>query len=131
MGQKIHIVSHFKTGSGRLVSDSGAMAALGNEAGTFAPYELLLGALSFCLFRTFESLAEKMKVGYEGMDMHINGEKRDEKVATLQTCHIQVTAKGVEDQEKFTKAFETATRYCSIFNTLNHVATMTWDIAFA
>jgi putative redox protein len=130
MGSRTHIVSHFGTNSGKLVTDSGAAVALGHEAGTFAPYELLLGGLSYCLFRTFESMVEKMQVTFTGLDMDIEGIKRDEKVATLQTCRIAVTAKGVTDQAKFSKAFEISTRYCSVFQTLSKVATMSWDITY-
>lgn len=130
MGARTHIVSHFGKHDGRLVTDSGASVALGHEAETFAPYELLLGALSYCLFRTFESIAEKMQLGYEGMDMHIEGVKRDDKIGTLETCTINVQARGTADQEKFTKAFEISTRYCSVFNTIGKVAVMDWNIAF-
>lgn len=130
MGEKIHIVSQFGKHEGRLVTDSGASVALGRTAETFAPYELLLGALSYCLFRTFESLAEKMKLSYEGMDMHIEGVKRDDKIQMLETCHIRVEGKGASDKDLFTKAFETATRYCSVFNTLSKVASMSWEVRF-
>ena len=58
------------------------------------------------------------------------GRKRDEKVATLETCHIKVKVKGASDKEKVKKAFEVATRYCSVFHTLSKVAEMTWEIDF-
>lgn len=131
MGKTTHIVSQFNEHDGRLVTDSGAMVALGGTAEAFAPYELLLGGLSYCLFSTFESIAEKMQLKYTGMDMHVTGVKRDEKVATLETCTIDVTAKGVVDQEKFSKAFEISTRYCSVFQTISKVAQMHWVIKFA
>jgi len=130
MGAKTHIVSQFTQHEGRLVTDSGAMVALGHEADTFAPYELLLGGLSYCLFSTFESIAEKMQLVYAGMDMNITGIKRDDKIATLETCSIKVLAKGAPDQEKFSKAFEISTRYCSVFQTIGKVATMDWEIVF-
>lgn len=131
MGQKTHIVSQFGITEGTLVSDSGATVGLGSANGAFAPYELLLGGLSYCLFSTFVSIAEKMQLAYEGMDMHITGIKRDEKVATLETCSIEVKAKGVEDENKFKKAFEISTRYCSVFQTISKVAKMDWNIDFS
>jgi putative redox protein len=131
MGAKTHIVSKFAKHDGKLITDSGASVTLGGKANDFSAYELLLGGLSHCLFSTYESLAEKMKVEYDGMDMSITGIKRDEKVATLKTVDIEVLAKGIVDQDKFTKAFETATRYCSIFNTLAQIAEMRWNITFA
>ena len=130
MGAKTHIVSKFTRHEGRLTTDTGAMVALGREAENFAPYELLLGGLSYCLFSTFESIAEKMQVQYTGMDMNITGIKRDDKVATLETCSISVLANGAPDQEKFKKAFEISTRYCSVFNTIGKVAEMSWEISF-
>lgn len=131
MGQKIHVVSQFNEHDGHLHTDSGASLELNRNPQGFAPYELLLGSLSYCLFSTFESIAEKMQLTYTGLDMDIKGEKRDEKVATLETCLIIVTAKGVESEEKFKKAFEISTRYCSVFQTLSKVATMNWDISFS
>jgi len=116
--------------AGKLVTDSGAAVALGHEASTFAPYELLLGGLSYCLFRTFEDIAAKMQLAYEGVDMHVDGEKREEKVATLEFCKVSLRAKGVTDQEKFKKAFDIATRYCSVYNTISKVATMSWSVEF-
>ena len=102
-----------------------------SSADTFSAYELLLGGLSHCLFSTYESMAEKMQVEYSGLDMNITGVKRDEKVATLKTVDIDVLAKGVTDQDKFAKAFEIATRYCSIFTTISKVAEMRWNITYA
>lgn len=131
MGQQTHIVSKFAQKDGRLITDSGASVALGPADDAFAPYELLLGGLSYCLFSTFVSIAEKMQLSYEGLDMHVTGVKRDEKVATLKTCSIDVTAKGVENQDKFKKAFEISTRYCSVFQTISKVADMKWNIEYA
>jgi len=132
MAKKVHhIVSRFNQVDGQMVTDSGSKAGLGSSPGSFAPYELLLGALSYCLFSTFVSIAQKMQLSYEGLDMDITGVKRDEKVATLETCDIKVTAKGVEDEQKFAKSFEIATRYCSVFQTLGNVAQMKWDISYS
>ena len=131
MGSKTHIVSKFAKHDGRLITDSGASVTLGTRAETFSAYELLLGGLSHCLFSTYESMAVKMQVEYSGLDMNITGVKRDEKVATLKTVDIDVLAKGVTDQDKFAKAFEIATRYCSIFTTISKVAEMRWNITYA
>ena len=130
MGKKIHIVSQFDGPEGRLVTDTGAKVALGQSAEKFAPYELLLGGLSFCLHSTFESIAEKMQVTYEHIDMHVTGVKREDKVATLETCEIAVEVAGTADQEKFTKAFEISTRYCSVYHTISKVADMSWTVTF-
>jgi putative redox protein len=130
MGETTHIRSNFNQTEGTLVTDRGSTVALSSEKDGVAPYELLLGGLSFCLFKTYESIAQKMQFAYEGLSMDITGVKRDDKVALLKTVTIDVVAKGVEDQKKFTKAFEIATRYCSVYNTLSKIAEMKWDIDF-
>ncbi len=91
--------------SGKLVTDSGAAVALGHESGNFAPYELLLGGLPYCLFRTFEDIAQKMQLAYEGVDMHVDGRSVRIKFATLEFCKVSLRAKGVVEQEKFKKAY--------------------------
>lgn len=116
--------------SGTLITDKGSTVALGSEKGSVAPYELLLGGLSYCLYKTFESVAEKMQFEYSTTDIDIVGVKGDDKVGMLETVTIKVEAKGVGDEKKFKKAFEIATRYCSQYNTLSKVATMKYDINF-
>lgn len=130
MKQKIHIVSQFNGSDGQLITDSGATVAMGRSAEKFAPYELLLGGLSYCLYSTFESIAEKMQLVYGAVELDIAGVKRDEKVATLEMVTINVEAKGIEDQEKFNKAVEISTRYCSVFQTISKVAKIDWHISF-
>jgi putative redox protein len=130
MGETTHITAQYNQHDGTLLTDRGSTVLLDNTKEGVAPYELLLGGLSSCLFRTYESIAEKMKFAYDGMQMDITGVKREDKVAMLETVTIKVVAKGVEERDKFTKAFEIATRYCSVFNTLAKIAEMKWDIDF-
>lgn len=131
MEQKIHIATQYGLHDGTLVTDRGSKLQLGPQDNGYAPYELLLGGLSFCLFSTFDSIAQKMQLTYSSVDIDVTGVKRDEKVATLKTCSIAVVAQGVEDEAKFNKAFEVATRYCSVFNTIAKVAEMEWNITFS
>ncbi|MGI6433093.1 MAG: OsmC family protein [Sphaerochaetaceae bacterium] len=130
MADTTHILSTFTPTGGTLTTDANSVLAIGQGEGKFRAYEMLLGALSHCVFSTFESIAEKMQFSYEKVDLDITGVKRDEKVALLKTVAINITASGVDDQQKFSKAFEIATRYCSIFQTLSHVAKMSWEISF-
>lgn len=97
---------------------------------TTGPYEYLLGALSGCLFLTFKDIAEKMKVSYQHVSFQTKGIKRDEVPTWLKECEIVMTVTGASDPQKFTKAMETATRYCSIYQTLAHVADMHWSVNF-
>ncbi len=130
MGESIHIQTNYAQHDGTLVTDSGTRVLLGREQGTVAPYELLLGGLSYCLFRTFESVTEKMKLKYEGMDMEITGVKGDDAIGMLTNVTLKVSMTGAPDEKKITRAFDISTRYCSVFNTLGKVAEMKWDISF-
>jgi len=130
MGNKQHVIADFYDTRWRTVNDIGTEIQIGSDPGKAAPYDLLLGALSGCLYSTFESILEKMQVSVKGTRFDIYGEKRDEKVATLKECHVDVTVIGAEDEQKAKKAMEIATRYCSIYQTLSKVAEMSWEIAF-
>jgi len=130
MGSKQHVIADFYDTRWRTVNDIGTEIKIGSDSGKSAPYDLLLGALSGCLYSTFESILEKMQITVKGTRYDIHGEKRDDKVATLKECHVNVTVMGAEDEKKTKKAMEIATRYCSIYQTLSKVADMSWEIAF-
>ena len=130
MGSKQHVIADFYDTRWRTVNDIGTEIKIGNDAGKAAPYDLLLGALSGCLYTTFESILEKMQITVKGTRYDIHGEKRDDKIATLKECHVNVTVVGAEDEQKTKKAMEIATRYCSIYQTLSKVAEMSWEVAF-
>ncbi|MCK9548024.1 MAG: OsmC family protein [Sphaerochaeta sp.] len=123
-----HIRADFVPGHWQFVTDRGKSFAI--ESGS-SPYDYLFGALSGCLFSTFADLARKMKVAWEHVSFEIDGEKRSEVPTTLDWVTVKVTATGADDQAKFTKAFETATRYCSIYTTISKVARMEWSVTFA
>lgn len=126
----IHTITAFEQESWLAENDRGTKVSIGPGPGKTAPYELLFAALSGCLYDTFASVAEKMKVTLPPVVFDISGVKRDAEVATLESCFIQVTVSGKADEKKIQKAFETATRYCSIFHTLSLVASMEWSIEF-
>lgn len=126
MGTKQHVIADFYGDRWRTVNDRGSQILIGKADGKSEPYDLLLGALSGCLYATLESIFEKMQITCKGTLFDISGEKRDDKVATLATCHVDVTFIGATDQAKATKAFEIATRYCSVFQTISKVAEMSW-----
>jgi putative redox protein len=130
MGERIHTLSKFNGTVGKLHNDRGSVLEMSGKSGAFAAYELLLGALSHCLWATYYSIAQKMKLQYGEVDLDITGIKRDEKVATLETVDIIVTASDIEDRDKFEKAFEIATRYCSTYQTINQVAKMNWSVKY-
>ena len=128
MGDMKHVRADFVDGHYQFVTDSGASFAFSKES---APYDYLLGALSGCLFKTFEELAVKMRISWEHISFEVQGENREDVPTTLKMVTIAVTATGVENQQKFTRAFETATRYCSIYQTISQVSEMHWSVDFS
>lgn len=122
-----HIRSDFVPGHWQFVTDRGKSLTIDRES---SPYDYLFGALSGCLFSTFDELAKKMKVGWEHVSFEVDGEKKAEPPTTLEWVTVTVVATGVDNQAKFTKAFETATRYCSIYTTISKVARMEWTVSF-
>jgi putative redox protein len=127
MGEKKHIRADFVPGHYQFATAKGSSFVIGPES---APYDYLLGALSGCLFKTFEELAVKMRISWEHISFEVNGSKRDEVPTTLEEVTIAVQASGVENQQKFLKAFEMATRYCSIYQTISKVSRMSWSADF-
>ena len=128
MGEMKHVTAEFVPGTWKFTTDGGSTFPIGK---TSSPYDYLMGALSGCLFSTFNDLAIKMKVEWEHVSFEINGEKKETPPTTFEWVTIDVLAKGVSDEARFTKAFETATRYCSIYTTVSKVAEMKWNIEFA
>ncbi len=127
MGEKKHIRADFVPGHYQFTTDKGSSFEFNPDS---APYDYLLGALSGCLFKTFEEVAVKMRISWEHISFEVNGNKRDAVPTTLEEVIITVQASGVENQQKFLKAFETATRYCSIYQTISHVSEMSWSVDF-
>lgn len=130
MGSRTHIKTVYGNKEGQLINDFGTSLPLGVGENKFSPYQMLLGALSYCLFLTYESLAEKMGVEHTSVEIDVTGVKRDDKVGTLEHVMVDVLAKGVNDQKKFERSFEIATRYCSVFNTISQVAKIEWKISY-
>lgn len=131
MGAKQHMKGHFTPKQGQVRNDRGSTVKIGQGEDAFAPYDLLLGALESCLFATFNDVAVKMHLAYEQIDMEVFSEKRDADVATLETVNVQVSVTGGADERKLTRAFDIATRYCSVYQTISKVASMNWTISFS
>ena len=127
MPEKKHVRADFVPGHWQFVTDNDKSLTIDRQS---SPYDYLFGALSGCLFSTFNDLAKKMRIAWEHVSFDVDGEKRDEPPTTLDWVKVTVKATGVDDQGKFTKAFETATRYCSIYTTISKVAKMEWTVEF-
>ncbi len=103
---------------------------IGSHEGQVAPYDMLYGALSSCLYATFLSIINKMKLSFDSSKMSITSEKRETIPTTLKKVDIVFTIKNADNEKKVHKAFSYATQYCSIYQTLSHVAEMNYEIVF-
>jgi len=105
---------------------------VGPSEGALAAYDMFLGGLGACLNHTFQSVLDKKKLKVHGINYDIKGVKRDEVPTTLKTVDINVTISGVdeEDKAKVEKSFEMATRYCSVYQTISHVADMSYTVNY-
>ncbi len=97
------------------------------------PYEMLLASLGACFYATFISLAEKMKLDYEKVELEVSGEHRKEVPTTLETVNMTFTMYGIDEekQDKYERASELAAKYCSIHETIAQVATINLHVRFA
>ncbi len=130
MGETQHMKARFSSDSWEATNDQGNTLTIGAGPEDFSPYNLLLAALEGCLYATIISVAEKMHASYDLLEMEVTGVKRDEKVATLETCHIAITVTNATDEKKVKKSCDIGTRYCSIYNTLSQIAKMSWDVKY-
>lgn len=112
-------------GRGQLEMEHGPVIPL---AGTIddhgiAPYQMLLGALGYCLSLTFRDILRKQKVDFDQMEVFIDGAKKKEQIAHLTWAKVDFLIETEEkNQEKVEKAMELAKKYCSIYYTLQQVA---------
>ena len=97
---------------------------VGVEEGNLTPYDMLLGALGGCFYATFIDIVKKMQLEYESAEIHIEGKKRDDKIATLETVDFDFTLYGADESnlKKYQRAVELAAKYCSIHETISKVA---------
>ncbi len=115
--------------SGELVT-SRATVDIGPEEGQVFPYDMLLGALASCFYSTFLDIAEKKRIHYDSVDIEVTGEKRTEIPATLKWVNLKITIKNAEKEKGLIQAAELAGQYCSIYQTLSHVAEMKTQVVF-
>lgn len=115
---------------GELIAPLGT-ARIGSKEGTLEPYDMLLGALGSCLYATFLEIAIKKRIGYEGVDIKITGEKREEVPTTLKYVHVEMVVIKPDQEKGLDQALRLATEYCSIYQTISNVAEMTYHLTFA
>jgi putative redox protein len=117
--------------SGELLGKAGSVH-IGEGEMAFKPYELLAGALGSCLYSTFLDIVKKMRLEFQSCTLDIEWEKRTETPTTCKWILIKSKFIGIDSlkKDRYTKAFELATEYCSVFSTLSHVAEIKWELYF-
>lgn len=102
---------------------------IGKDAEELLPYHMLLGALSACLYATFLNILKKKRLDFSKVEIKVDGEKREEIPATLKEVTLKVSVFSASNNiEAFQKSFDLATQYCSIYQTISHVAEMKWSL---
>lgn len=98
------------------------LAGTTDEAGV-APYQMLLGALGYCLYWTLHDVLVKQRVEFGKIDVEISGDKKTEGITHLEWAKVDMVIEAAEeDADKVAKAVELAQKHCSIFYSLQHVA---------
>ena len=118
------------TFDGTLIAPKGEVS-IGTTEGKVLPYDMLLGALGSCLYSTFMDGMKKKRIDFERFEMDITGEKRTEIPTTLKWVNVSATVYAPDKENGVSEAFRLATEYCSIYQTLSHVAEMTYEIKIA
>jgi putative redox protein len=126
--------------SGRL-SGSKGQAPVGSAEGGLSPYDMLLGALASCFYSNFLDIAGKKRLSYASARVEVSGEKRDEVPATLRWVRVRLTVSLADGaggagaasgalEKAYRDSAELAAKYCSIYQTISHVAKMETVLAF-
>ena len=94
------------------------------------PTELLLIAQGSCTGMDVVSILRKMKIDFSDFEMEIDGELTEEHPKFIKKIHIAYKIWGDVPEEKFKKAIELSLeKYCSVANTLNGRAEITYSYA--
>ena len=117
--------------NGKLAVANGEVA-IGSEPGTVGPYDMLIGALAGCLYSTFLDVVEKKKGRFDNAEVHVEWEKRTEVPTTLKWVNIKLTIFGSVEKDRLgmEKAAQLAAKYCSIYQTISHVAEMSLKVVY-
>lgn len=130
MGQEVNARIHFQEGfKGKLILKEGEIG-IGINDDEARPYDMLQGALAACLHSTFLDILEKKRLSVAFADYEVHGVKRDSIPSMLEEITIMVTLPTGEHESSLRKSMELATKYCSVYSTLSHVASLHLDIKF-
>lgn len=109
-----------------IIEGNRARLVLGPGEGEFGPYDLVLGGLAGCFYATFLGIAGKMHLHYHEVVIDIKAQHREEPPTMMSHILLDIEVKGADPQKEkqYGRAMEIAGKYCSVFQTLGHVAEM-------
>lgn len=119
------ITATFNSKEQYFITQSGKRIDYTKETG---PYELMLGALALCFYRTFVTYEEEIE--FEEIIIKVGGNKRKTVPTTLEETKLFITAKGVKDSSLFERAIERTAQSCSIYQTISQVSHMEIEIQY-
>lgn len=103
---------------------------LGDQPLGQRPYPLLLSALGSCFYATFLEIASKLRVTFDRATIELEGNKRDQEVATLEHVIMVVRIKNPSDEKKLTRCVDLGAKFCSIHETIKQIATIDIQVIF-
>lgn len=114
---------------GEMVSPTGKVK-LGDQLDGMLPYHLLYGALGACFYATFLSIAVKMKLAFDDVEIQVSGTKREQTPPTLDYVKIEMIICNPSAETRLKKAAELGARHCSIHEMISKVATIELVVLF-
>ncbi|MBU0997060.1 MAG: OsmC family protein [Firmicutes bacterium] len=114
---------------GKMISPTGTVL-IGDQPNGIQPYHLLFGALGSCFYSTFLAIATKKRLTFGSVKVEVSGQKRSGEVQTLEWVNIKVSITNPSNEALLTRSAELGTRFCSIHNTIAHVAEMHLEVLF-
>lgn len=111
---------------GELVSANESTIQVGQDA--IRPYDMLMGALVSCFHHTFLEIVGKKRQRVAHVEYRVHGRKRETTPTMLEYVRLDVIVTGGSDVLQIEKSFELSKKYCSVYQTLSHVATIEVNI---
>lgn len=106
--------------NGTLTTPNNSMISISSDQ--IKPYDMMLGALVACFHHTFLEVVGKKRQSVEEVIYEVNGRKRETVPTMLEYVKMEITVVNASDADQIDKSLELAKKYCSVFQTISHVA---------
>lgn len=93
----------------------GKLHISGNEEYGFRPYQLLVSSVAVCSGGVFRSVAEKMRLDVEDIQIEADVTRNEEEANRVEKIHLHFTIKGSGlPENRIEKALEITRKNCSM-----------------